>query len=115
MPIQPVPHNPYGFSHCKCCQHSPNAQAFQVAKEEKRHSGGNGQANYVKRNFNDRIPDVDDLSQFSREKIGWNDRQMASVWQRNAETDQQIAHHKIENAADEMTRQNADPLFMKIY
>ena len=86
------------LTHGKSSQHSADAKAGDMTKEEEGHAGCDGKAGDVIADFYSGVRLLCDIHKFTRKKVCWDNRQFASVGKCNAEAKDEIAQHKIEDS-----------------
>ena len=64
MPVQFVANQANCLPHGKSCKDGADPKPFQMPKKNRRHSGGNGQADHVKCDLDFGIGDASDLRKF---------------------------------------------------
>ena len=86
------------FPHSKGSQHSADAKAGDMTKEEEGHAGCDGKAGDVIADFYSGVRLLCDIHKFTRKKVCWDNRQFSAVGKCNAEAKDEIAQHKIEDS-----------------
>lgn len=106
----------YGDSlaHGECGEDCADSQTVDMTEDKTCHGSCRCKADHIKRNLYLGIFDRYYLRQLSREKVRRDDRQAASVGQRDSDTDQQIAYHEVEDSPWQCSWEDSDPHLMDI-
>ena len=80
MTVEDVSNQTDHFSHGKGSKDRSDPEAFDVAEEEEGQSGSHGEAGHVEGDLDSGVGYFEDLSCFTREQVGRDDRGVRSGW-----------------------------------
>lgn len=102
------------FTHGEGRQNGTDAQAADLAQEKKGHGRCDPQADDVERNLDFGVGDPGDIRELSGKEVGGDDRHFTAVRQGDAQTDNQVADDKVEDAQRQGLGQLDDPEFVDV-
>ena len=108
MTVEDVSNQTDHFSHGKGSKDRSDPEAFDVAEEEEGQSGSHGEAGHVEGDLDSGVGYFEDLSCFTREQVGRDDRESAAVGEGNSEADDEIAHDKIDDLVSDPHRETRE-------
>lgn len=101
MTVEDVSNQTDHFSHGKGGKDRSDPEAFDVAEEEEGQSGSHGEAGHVEGDLDSGVGYFEDLSCFTREQVGRDDRESAAVGECNSDAEDDIAHDKVTDLISE--------------
>ena len=106
MTVEDVSNQTDHFSHGKGSKDRSDPEAFDVAEEEEGQSGSHGEAGHVEGDLDSGVGYFEDLSCFTREQVGRDDRESAAVGECNSDAEDDIAHDKVTDLISESDRKS---------
>ena len=101
MFIQYIAYHADDLTHRKRGENRSDSKTFDMTEETEGQSRGHGEAGHVEGDLDSGVGYFEDLSCFTREQVGRDDRESAAVGECNSDAEDDIAHDKVTDLISE--------------
>ena len=96
--VQYIAYHTDDLTHRKRGEDRSDSKTFDMTEETESQSRSHGEAGHVEGDLDSGVGYFEDLSCFTREQVGRDDRESAAVGECNSKAEQQVADTKIDNS-----------------
>ena len=105
MSVQYIAYHADDLTHRERSEDRSDSKPFDMTEETESQSRGHGETGHVEGDLDSGVGYFEDLSCFTREQVGRDDRKSAAVGEGNSEADDEIAHDKIDDLVSDPHRE----------
>ena len=114
MFIQNISDHADDLTHCKCGKDCSDSKTFDMTEEEEGQSSCHGEAGYVEGDLDSGVWNLQNIGHFSRKEVCRDDRKSAAVGEGDSETENQVAHDKVDDLVSESHRKSCESCLVDI-